>query len=139
MTTLDNTLLGTDVRLEPGGEIKLTPSGDLQTVSGMANLELAMLRRTTASPGDMTHRPEYGDGILDYLEGANRPANRARMAAQIRRSSLRDTRISAIDVSVQRGGPSAATEDDASMVTITKTVTVRHNGSQQQVSTTLRG
>lgn len=55
-------------------DLLVTPSGDLDTITGLANLKEALFRRLVTTPGAIFHRPTYGVGIqrfqnaIGYLE-----------------------------------------------------------------------
>lgn len=43
-----------------------TTSGDLETVTGRANLKQAIFRRIMTTKGTIVHRPNYGVGLKQY-------------------------------------------------------------------------
>lgn len=45
------------------GDLKRTAGGDLQTISGLANLKGRLFHRLITVPGTLVHRPLYGVGI----------------------------------------------------------------------------
>lgn len=96
--------LGRDLVLpKPGEAVQPTSSGDWPTVAGRDNLRAAIERHAATSPGELLHRPEYGAGLLDYLELANEPGVHAQIAVQVRQSVLRDPRLQDAQVAVSQG------------------------------------
>jgi hypothetical protein len=50
-----------------GGDLSLSPTGDLSTVSGMERGKQRILRRLITNPGDYLFHPEYGAGLGRYV------------------------------------------------------------------------
>lgn len=132
MLDADVRRFGRDLRLPEAGEddLTITASGDVSTRAGRGNLAAAIRRRICTSPGDLTHRPRFGAGLLDRLEGSTAPAARAALANAIRANLLQDPRIAEVSVVVEAG-----TDDDAQAAALTVTVTYR--AAQEEVSETL--
>jgi len=99
---------GRDVLLpdDPDEDMRVTPTGDLPTVAGVANVRGALRRRCLTSPGDMVHRPAYGGGVELELSRLGSPARRASLANQLRRNLFGDDRVREVRVSVSAGSPS---------------------------------
>lgn len=95
-------LLGVDLEVpsDPDASIPISPTGDLRVLGGRPNLDAALRRRVSTSPGTLLHRPEYGAGMPDFLEQPHSPALRQQLASQIRRNVLREPRIANVRVSV---------------------------------------
>jgi len=51
-------------------DLKATASGNLDVVSGIRNLQGALLRRLITTPGSLAHRPNYGVGLLNFQGAA---------------------------------------------------------------------
>ena len=103
-TNLQERRLGRDLVLpKPGDTVQPTSSGDWPTIAGRENLKAAVERHAVTSPGELLHRPEYGAGLLDFLEQGNEPGVRAQMAVQVRQSILRDPRLQDAQVAVETG------------------------------------
>lgn len=119
--------LGTDVALplDPGDEMALTGTGDLETVTGNANLQAAVRRRTVISPGALVHRPEYGAGLAQRVEQLNTPSARSLLANAIKRNTMRDPRVADCSVAVAVGRPS-----DTRPEAITVELSVRARGDE---------
>lgn len=77
----------------PGDAVTPTPTGDWPTVAGRPNLQAALIRRATTSPGELMHRPQYGAGVLAFLESPNADEVRARMDVVVRANLLQDPRV----------------------------------------------
>lgn len=107
LTDIQTRRLGTDVELplDPDDDIPLTNTGDMQTVTGVANLQLALPRRCCVSPGTLVHRPDFGGGLVDQVSAPTTLDRRASIASNIRRNLLRDPRVSESRVSVSRPAP----------------------------------
>jgi len=111
---------GTDLRLsETEDEIlQVTASGDIPSQSGRENLRSAIRRRILTAPGELVHRPEYGCGLLLYLERPLTPAVRSQLANAIRSNILRDSRVRDVKVAVVAGLPDDPTASQAVTVTL---------------------
>lgn len=68
-------------------------SGDLQQVSGIANIKQALFNRLVTYPGSLIHRPDYGVGIKDFQNSINNLANQRNMALRIEEQFKRDIRV----------------------------------------------
>lgn len=136
---IDTTRLKTDIAVpaDADTELAVTASGDLVLVSGRSNLYVAMKRRLAAFPGSLIHQPEYGAGILSWLERTNTPGERARLATAIRRNVLRDSRVSDATVQANLGTPTDSTVPDA--LTVELEVTVRHDRRSENITASFQG
>jgi len=117
MTVADVQRFGRDLWLPEAGDesLRVTASGDLPCRQGRPNLESAIRRCICTTPGDLTHRPRFGAGLLDRLEGSTSPAARSALANAIRSALLADPRILEVAVSVQAG---AGDEPRAAALTV---------------------
>jgi hypothetical protein len=106
-TTSQTRRLGTDLDLplDPNEAIRVTPTGDLPVLSGRPNVQAAQRRRALVAPGGLVHRGDYGGGMVLELGQPGTPSRRTRLANQIRRNALRDTRIDEARVEVGGGPP----------------------------------
>lgn len=75
--------LGTDIYQE--ADMRVGSNGDLSTISGVDGLKYRIDRMLVTNPGEIFHRPEWGVGVVRYL---NRP-NNANTAAQLRNAIIR--------------------------------------------------
>ena len=104
---IDEALLGRDIYVpdDEDADLRITPSGDLGLASGRDALRADLRRRIVTTPGELTHRPEYGAGAGLYIETAASPSQRAQLANDIRRNCLRDSRLKDCKASVSEGVP----------------------------------
>ena len=138
ITDPDARALGVDLAVptDPDAAIPITPSGDLQLVSGRDNLLPALDRRQRAAPGELLHRPDYGVGAVHLIGRATTPAQRGLLAARARRNLLQDSRIKEARVTVQPGFPGEETPTP-NAVTLATRVEIRHDGTAAVLSTPL--
>jgi len=119
--TLDAARLGTDLDIptDPGGSIRVTPTGDIPLLVGRPALDRGIERRLLTEPGAMVYRPTFGAGLLGRVGAANSPVERGRLAYAARLNLLADPRIKDAAVTAT---PST---DDPGRVDIAATVTLR--------------
>jgi hypothetical protein len=60
-----------------------TASGDLDTISGLENIKMALFHRLITIPGSLVHRPNYGIGIQSFQNAINSLANQQKIAILI--------------------------------------------------------
>lgn len=84
----------------PNGAVKPTSTGDWPAVTGRSNLVAAQKRRAVVSPGELTHRPQYGGGLTQRVENIDSEAVRFLLMNNIRVNALRDPRILSATVAV---------------------------------------
>jgi len=87
-------------------------NGDIETVSGIENLRLALLHRLVTLKGSLVHRPEYGVGIQKWQNSMNTIDNQRAIASAIVENFERDPRVISVE-SVE-----IASNDDPSLVRI---------------------
>jgi phage baseplate assembly protein W len=108
--------LKTDISLM--GDMQVTASGDLMTVSGLNNLQQALFHRLITSPGALVHRPTYGVGILQYQNAPTSFSSQQAIAEAIKDQFEQDPRVQAVV------GVSITSEDETpETVTINVTLT----------------
>jgi phage baseplate assembly protein W len=90
MATIEEALLRDVLH---NGDIRVTPSGDVELVSGLLNLKQALFHRLLTTPGALVHRPEYGVGIKNYQNAVNTLDTQRRLANTIIDQFQRDSRI----------------------------------------------
>lgn len=95
---LDAERYGRDLLLPDARGVKVTRSGDWPAISGVPNLLSAHRRRAATAAGQVVHRPEYGGGLLLYLEEPSDLTTRTRAANEVRANALRDRRVSEVGV-----------------------------------------
>lgn len=75
------------------GDLLASPSGDLQTVTGVNNLRQALFRRLITVPGSLVHRPNYGVGIKNFTNAPNSFDNQRKIANRIKEQFELDFRV----------------------------------------------
>lgn len=106
MSTIEEALL-TD--LLHNGDLRATPSGDIEKISGLLNLKQALFHRLITSPGSLVHRPNYGVGIKNYQNAVNTLDTQRKLATTIVEQFSRDSRInevSGIRITTEDNDPS---------------------------------
>lgn len=84
------------------GDLIKTASGDIGTVSGIANLKLALFHRLLTVPGTLIHRPGYGIGVSRFQSALSSFAQQQKLASLIIDQFKLDPRVESISrVSVQ--------------------------------------
>ena len=78
------------------GRIAATGGGDIQTVSGLANLNQALLRRIEVDRGELVMHPLYGSGMRKMIGKGNSPALALILGQYAKSAIARDPRIAAV-------------------------------------------
>lgn len=81
-----------DIDLQ-GETLPVSPTGDLRLVEGVEAAVQSLRRRLPASPGSLTHRPDYGAGLEAAVELPATPAQLVRIANRCRAACLNDARV----------------------------------------------
>lgn len=68
-------------------------NGDVDRISGIANVKSALFRRLITKKGSLTHRPDYGVGMQSYLNAPNSLENQRSLAVAIKEQFERDIRV----------------------------------------------
>lgn len=92
MTTLAETLLK-DIAHTALLDWKVSVSGDIETVEGVANLSAALLRRLLTVPGSIVTLPTYGVGIKLFQNAPLTLAKQRDLAVLIQEQFARDPRV----------------------------------------------
>lgn len=97
--------LGVDIALTSHGQKTVAADGDVQTVSGIANLKQAIKFRINTVPGELGMHPGYGCMIQFYLGTAQSAAWADLVQSLIHDCLLQDPRINTVDsiTYVQKG------------------------------------
>lgn len=107
--TVDADRFGTDllVPLDEDETLRVTPTGDLDLITGRDNLARALGACALTSTGSLVHRPTYGGGLADDVESAATPGNLSRASNRLRAALLEDPRLAGgtLDVTVAPGTP----------------------------------
>lgn len=74
------------------GDLVGTSSGDLGTVSGLANFKRALFHRLVTVPGTLLHKPTYGVGIGNYQNAPNSFTQQQKLANLIKEQFEQDPR-----------------------------------------------
>lgn len=116
--------LKTDISLL--GDMAISSSGDLATVSGLANIQQALWHRLITIPGALVHKPTYGVGIGLFQNDVASFANQQKIATAIQEQFAQDPRVQSVDaVSFQ--------VDDLSPEMTVVSVTITIAGYTEQV------
>ncbi len=91
MPVLHESILRRDVFQE--NDMKVGPGGDLSTVAGVDSLLLRIDRMLVTNPGEIFHRPDFGIGIIRFLNQNNTADNAARLHNEIKRNLAKDPDI----------------------------------------------
>ena len=84
------------------GDYKASVSGDIESVTGMKNLEQSLLHRLITMPGTLIHRPDYGIGIQLWQNGPLTFEKKRQLAVRIDEQYRRDPRVVRIrQISIQ--------------------------------------
>lgn len=78
------------------GDFVKSPSGDIDWVSGLANLKQALFHRLITVPGTLVHRPTYGVGLPLYQNNISSFMTQQKLASLIEEQFLQDPRVSKV-------------------------------------------
>lgn len=87
--------LKTDIYLQ--GDMKITSGGDLALVSGLANVQQALLHRLITVPGTLVHKPSYGIGIQSFQNDIASFANQQKLTQLIQDQFTQDPRVQSVN------------------------------------------
>lgn len=93
-------------------DLQTTPQGDFDVLSGTANLKAAILRRILTVPGSLAHRPDYGCGLLSFVNAPLTIAVRRQLVSRIAEQLPRDARVkkvTSVSIAVVDSEPSKMT------------------------------
>jgi phage baseplate assembly protein W len=79
------------------GDMVRTASGDLDRISGLANLQIALFHRLVTVPGSHVFRPSYGVGIGAYQNGPMTFAVQQKIASLIVEQFSLDPRVLSVN------------------------------------------
>ena len=85
--------LGKDILFDEEGDLMVSPSGDLETISGLNCLKQDLRDRLETMPGDLYAHPDWGCNIRTMLGALSSPLNRALAVRYLRLAVLDDPRI----------------------------------------------
>lgn len=116
-------ILGTDIAL--GKDAGVTPTGDLEAVSGLAKIKLAFMHRLITRPGAFVHLPGYGVGLGDFQNAPMTLGNKRQIASRIDEQFRLDPYIEKLlGVSID------APDNDPSRMTIAIRAMIKGYGEQ---------
>lgn len=75
------------------GDLSVSHSGDLETVTGLSNLKQALLHRFLTRPGTLIHRLDYGVGLQDFQGAVMSFERKRQLAVRIDEQARRDPRV----------------------------------------------
>jgi len=78
------------------GDFQVTPTGDLDIISDLANIKQALLRRILTIPGTLMHRPNYGCGILGFQGAPMTIAVQRQIAQKIAQNLPQDPDVNSV-------------------------------------------
>jgi phage baseplate assembly protein W len=78
-------------------DFQVSPTGDLDTVSGLVSMRAAILRRLLTKKGSLAHRPDYGIGLGDFQNAPMTLAMKRQLAQRIADQLPRDPDISSVE------------------------------------------
>lgn len=91
-------LLGRDILFDR--DYHVTPSGDWQTVEGLAAIRQWIYHCLITSPGEFRARPDYGCGVKRYVKEEKTAALKAQLKTTIRTQLLRNRKLQDVVVTV---------------------------------------
>lgn len=131
MADLNETLL-TDIAFTD--DFKASPTGDLDVVSGMRNLQGALLRRLLTTPGSLVHRPAYGCGLAEFQNASMTLGTKRQLSLRIANQFPLDPRVDSVEsVNIQTN------DNEPDTMTITVKCKIVGVGSQEIVFTPFDG
>lgn len=74
-------------------DMQVAPNGDLQAVTGVANIKQQLLHRLITQPGSLVHRPNYGVGVKDFQNAVSSISNQRALALRISEQFKQDIRV----------------------------------------------
>jgi phage baseplate assembly protein W len=92
MSRIEEALL---IDLEFG--VSSSSSGDVERVSGMANIKQALFNRLMTVKGSLAHRPNYGVGVQNWLGGISSIERQRTLAEEIKSQFEQDPRVSSVE------------------------------------------
>ncbi len=85
-----------------------TSSGDRAKIEGLENYKEWCFRTIITTPGSLVHRPQWGAGAKDYLNGPASLAKQQELAKRIQEQLMRDPRteeVRGVAISVNQSNP----------------------------------
>jgi len=73
--------------------VKASPSGDLELISGIANLKQRLFARLMTAKGSLCHRPNFGVGIATYQGEISSIDTKRKIASDIKEQFELDPQV----------------------------------------------
>lgn len=90
MSRLSDNML---IDLKFNGDFGVTPTGDIETITGRDNLRQALFHRLITVPGSLAHRPGYGVGIKRYQNAIDTIDQKRDLVLKIQEQFAQDRRV----------------------------------------------
>ena len=90
---MNSEYLGKDIFFDEDGDLSVSPTGDLEIVSGLDCLQQDLRDRLETMPGDLYAHPVWGCSIRLLLGALSTPLNRALAVRYLRLAVLDESRI----------------------------------------------
>lgn len=94
MATIEETL-GRDFAFTT--DLVRSPTGDLDTITGLPNIRQALLHRLMTVPGSLIHRPLYGVGVKQFQNAPSSLAVLRSLAIRIQEQFMQDPRVEKVE------------------------------------------
>lgn len=78
-------------------DLKTSATGDLDLLSGIANLKNSLYHRLVTEKGSLIHRPDYGVGMKQFQGAPNTLANQRQIALRINEQFALDPRVDSVE------------------------------------------
>lgn len=75
------------------GDILVSATGDMDTITGIANLKNALFHRLITQPGSLVHKPNYGVGVKDFQNALSTLSAQRKLAGRIQEQFELDPRV----------------------------------------------
>lgn len=72
---------------------EVNATGDIDRISGVANLKKAIERRIITTPGSLVHRPGFGVGLKNFQNSPTSLSKKRKLATLIKEQCEQDSRV----------------------------------------------
>ena len=90
---MNSEYLGKDILFDEDGDLSVSPTGDLETVSGLECLKQDLQDRLETMPGDLYAHLDWGCQIKQLIGALSTPLNRALAVRYLRLAVLDEPRV----------------------------------------------
>lgn len=87
-------VLKTDIAFK--NDFVRTATGDLDLLSGLENIKIALFRRLMTTPGTIIHRPNYGVGLKNFQNAPSSLGLQQDLAKTIQEQFEQDPRVQSV-------------------------------------------